>query len=109
MSTKKCYIFSVNFLFYKRKKPQILKENQFLTILKIYGFILKESLKKNQQSDFLKALKIYAVYHVTSILSQIFFSSPSVEKYFAFSIFGTTLIVSPRRNSAFAVVFAIID
>ena len=60
MSTKKCYIFSVNFLFYKRKKPQILKENQFLTILKIYGFILKESLKKNQQNDFLKALKIYA-------------------------------------------------
>ena len=48
MSTKKCYILSVNFLFYKRKKPQILKENQFLTILKIYGFILKESLKKNQ-------------------------------------------------------------
>ena len=52
MSTKKCYILSVNFLFYKRKKPQILKENQFLTILKIYGFILKESLQKINKTIF---------------------------------------------------------
>ena len=45
-------------------------------------------------------------YHLTSITSQMFFSPSSIEKNFAFSMFGTTLIVSPRRNSAFAFVFA---
>ena len=37
-------------------------------LLVVAVILLLVSFTKNQQSDFLKALKIYAVYHVTSIL-----------------------------------------
>ncbi len=43
-----------------------------------------------------------SVYHFFSTLSQMFGSPSSIEKNFAFSIFGTKLSVSPRRKSAFA-------
>ena len=105
MSTKKMLCI---FFFLKEKATDSKRKSIFDNLKNLWLYFEREP-SKNQQNDFLKALKIYADYHVTSILSQIFFSSPSVEKYFAFSIFGTTLIVSPRRNSAFAVVFAIID
>ena len=66
-----------------------------------------ESLLLFRQPRFI--LRYGKNYHFFSITSQMFLSPSSMAKNFAFSMLGTIVIVSPRRNSAFAFVFAITD
>ena len=61
------------------------------------------------RSPFFNGFSILGYYHFFSMLSQMFNSPSSRAKNLAFSMLGTTFTESPRRNSAFAVVLAMID